>query len=228
MRIIKLSLEIAICVLFISCSKDDIQLIYSSPYHKASIKTVNGPRVFSSNGEIGNQSVIRRLVINDTSLFSSMVNGLMNNLGILDTITFIDPQQAVLHHSFYNRHCRVSNKLGHFLLTSNDTTTGYTSNDALSQKVGYHIGQIKPDILTEFVYSSTAGIYNFGYTAKEKHMFAKKGNKVSAPIILYVQHRNSDFYESGYTNNILDEDFYKQLSPGDTLLLREFFVLYEK
>ena len=227
MRVMRLPLSIVICILFISCKKDeDIQFTYSSIYHKTEIKAVWGVRVFSSHGEIKDHSVIRRIVryILPASPIEIEV---VTNPGILDSVMFIDAQQAILNHGFFDWHCVISMQSRYLLLTTNDTIQAFTSNDELSQTVGYQLGQFKPEIFLEYLVTSTGGRYLFGYKARTRYVFTQAKNKLSAPIIFYKHYRNSQFYEGGYINNILQKDFYKNLSPGDTVALQEMAIQYE-
>jgi hypothetical protein len=228
MRVNRIPLTIVICILFIGCQKDEeIPITYSSIYHKTEVKAVWGAKVFSSNGEIKDRSVIRRIVRNFNLASPGEIEA-VRLPGSLDSVIFIDAQQAVLNHSFFNWHCTVSTQSPYIVLTTNDTIEGYSESNELSQTVRYHLGQFKPEIFTEYIISSTRGGYLFGYKAKTRYVLTQAKNKLSAPIIFYKHQRNSWFYGSGYINNILQKDFYKNLSAGDTVALQEMAIMYEK
>ena len=221
-------MTIVICILFIGCQKDEeIPITYSSIYHKTEVKAVWGVRAFSSNGEIKDRSVIRRIIRNILPNLPIEIE-VVSNPGSLDSVMFIDAQQAILNHGFFNWHCGVRMQSRYSLLTTNDTIEGSTANDELSQSVGYHLGQFKPEIFLENLLSSTRGSYLFGFKARIRYVFTQAKNQLSAPIIFYKHYRNSGYYASGYINNILQKDFYKNLFPGDTVALQEMAIMYEK
>ena len=88
------------------------------------------------------------------------------------------------------------------------------------------MARVKPDVLSEYVYSSIAGNYIFAYSGRRKFVFQESGGQLVAPVILYNLHSKN--FDGGFVNNTLQPDFYSILTEGDTVALMEYQILYEK
>jgi hypothetical protein len=228
MKINKFLFLLFLWVLIFSCKKDDaIKITYPSAYHKSGLKTAGDLRVFSSNGEIRDKSVISRFNQTDTSNFSIVADYIKNNRGTLDSITISDVQHATVYDRYSPLNCLFIQERDRLILTSTDTITGYSSGNEFTQNPDYYIGQVKPEVYAEYLISSTGGNYQFGYTAREKFIFHNSGGQLVAPFIIFMVHRKQVEY-GGSMNNILQNDFFKKLPSADTVTLKEYLVLYEK
>jgi hypothetical protein len=216
-----------------SCNKSDSLSNngYPSNYHKAGIMTNGNIRVFSLTGEIRSQSVISRFNNSDSSVFSYFADDIGNKPGRMDSIKFSDALHAIMNDNRMPLNCLVSRGKGTFLLTRTDTSFGTTTPNEMSHSISYYIGQEKPELFSEYLVSSTRGEYIFGYSAREKFILNISGGLILAPLILYRFYpsgQNSGVYYNGYINNILQNDFYKNIEVDDTVTIQEYMVLYEK
>lgn len=211
-----------------SCKKDDLQIAYPSAYHKSGLKVTGDLRVFSSNGEIKNPSIISRFAGKDTAYYSAVANYIINERGVMDSIKFSDAQHGIMNDRYQPLKCLISRQDDTFVLSRTDTTRGYSSGDEFTHSMMYYIGNIKPEVYTEYLISSVRGLYVFGYTAREKFVLKESHGQLVAPLIQFIQHRNDVQLNIGYVNNILLNDFYKMISTDDTVTIMEYQILYEK
>lgn len=219
-----------VCFLYLfSCRKEDtvIQVSYPSVYTKSELRITSAFRVFSSQGEINTPSIISRFSESDTSFLSYIANSLLTRQGWIDTIQFSAPPQAKVTYHYYAINCLVSPESGKIILSRTDTSNGFTGGEVLRKTLAFNMGLIKPEVYSEYIYSSTGGNYLFGYTAKEKFVFTEYEKQLSAPVILFKL-RKDGVSQYDYTNNILPTNFYKTLQTGDTLSIWECSILYQK
>lgn len=212
-----------------SCKGDDatIHINYPSTYYKAGLKASSHLWIFSSNGIISDQSVISRFTEYDTANFSRTAHSIITYAGVMDTIRFSDPQHAAVSDQYQQLECIVGGlKNDRLILTRTDIRTGNTIFDELTHNIIYYIGQVKPEVFTEYLVSSVRGNYQFGYTAKENFVLEEISGQLAAPVIQFSLHRLQRTY-GGYVNNVLQKDFYKELSTSDTVTLREYRIFYE-
>jgi hypothetical protein len=211
-----------------SCKKNDTtQITYPSVYHKSGLKTAGDLRLFSSNGEIRDPAVKSRFIQLDSAQVNSFSKFIRDYPGHMDSINLQDAQHAIINDGYVSMNCVITQSGNRLTLTRADTIIGYSSGDEFTRTIAYYIGQIKPEIYTEYLISSTRGAYSFGFTGREKFVLDKSGGQLSAPLILFIQH-NQQQQPISYVNNILQEDFYKNIAVGDTLSLKKYLVLYEK
>jgi len=219
---------VLLALVIFSCKKNDsTQITYPSVYHKSGMKAAGDLRVFSLNGEILDAGVISRFSLLDSAHFTFYANSLRDDHFIMDSIYLQDPQHAIVIDRYVPTNCLITRSGNRLILTRADTVIGYSSGDAFTRTIAYYIRQIKPEVYTEYLTSSTRGVYQFGFTGREKFVLDRSGGQLVAPFIffiLYGQQQQSTLY----VNNILQEDFYKNMAVGDTLLLKKYLVLYEK
>ena len=219
-------------VFIFSCSKDSLSdLDYPSTYHKSGIKPNGSLRVFSSAGEINNRDIISRFNQTDSSFFNNTSDNIGNYPGKMDSVYFSDAGNAIMTEYNTALHCLVKQEGKNFLLTRADTTKGTTYLNEMSHNITYYLGQVKPDLYSESLYSSTRGDYYFNYSATEKFILSKPGEELVAPILEYKLYRaavNGGGDNFGYINNILQDDFFKNLDKGDTIIIKDFLITYEK
>jgi len=112
-------------------------------------------------------------------------------------------------------------------LTRADTSARLIYNEQFTHSITYNIRQVKPEVYSEYLVSSTRGDYIFGYTGKEKYVLQESNGQLVAPEILFMQHHLLVYY-NGRANNILQNDFYKNIPTGDTVSIQGYLLLYEK
>jgi hypothetical protein len=211
-----------------SCKKnDDTQIRYPSAYHKSGLKTTGDLRLFSSNGEISDPAAISRFNLLDSANFTIYADYIRDNQETMDSIQLQDPQHAIMIDQYTAKNCFLTRERGRLILTRADTSIGYSEADEFTRSPSYYIAELKPEVYSEYLISSTRGFYQFGYTGREKFILDRSGGQLAAPLIFFTRHRQFQDY-SLYVNNFLQKDFYKNIPVGDTITLREYLVLYEK
>jgi hypothetical protein len=88
------------------------------------------------------------------------------------------------------------------------------------------MASVKPQVHSEFIYTSTGGNYHFGYNGQRKFVVKESQGQLVAPLILYTLH--SGKFDSGFVNGELQPGFYSNLAAGDTIALMEFMIYFEK
>ncbi len=231
MRYSRFLFSLFLCLLIFSCEDDDVSLVtYPSFYHKSGLMSSGNMRVFSSMGEIKSNSVINRYAEYDTSYYSYYAKDI-SNYAFMDSVKFIDSKNAILNHQYSNQDCLYSQENDLLVLTEVDTGKDCcTYREVMSRSILYYISQVKPEIYSEYLYSSTRGDYYFGFVGKRKFVFTKSGQQLVAPIIQFTQHYGSVFNVTtrGFVNNVLQPDFYTYLAIGDTVTLMESLIRYDK
>jgi len=228
MKIDKILFLPFLIILIFSCKKDEAfkQLTYPSVYHKSGIKLAGDLMVFSTAGEIKDPSIIDRF-LPDSSIYSNLADQIGNNPGVMDSIKFSDAQHSIVNETYSQYHCTVDQEKKELILTRTDTSAGSIYNDQFTRSIMYNIGQVKPEVYSEYLLSSTRGDYIFGYTGKEKYVLQESSGQLVAPEIIFIQHHLPGYY-NGRANNILQSDFYKSIPTGDTVSIQGYFLLYEK
>jgi len=219
------------CIFLIapSCNKNDsgISLNYPSAFFKSGYQIIGTYRLFANTGEIKSAPLINRFYTMDTANFNYTASVIKNFPGPLDSVQFPDEQQATVFEYFQWRKTQVSRMGSKLVLTKTDTTLGYTNFDELTHNVMYYLGEIKPEVFNESIYSVSGGIYFFQYRAMEKYVLVQSSGQLYAPILQYGFYRNG-LNIHWFLNNVLDKDFYKFLPAGDTISLREARLLFKQ
>lgn len=219
----------ALWVFIAACKKEEgfLSIAYPSIYHKSKITTNGELRVFSKAGEITDLAIISLFNQSDSNIFSQIADYMINNRGMLDTIQFFDSQRARVVDRDISVNCTVMKESSGLVLTSMDTAIRSTNGEVFTRKIDYTIGQVKPEVFSEYLISSTGGYYVFGYSYKPKFILKQSGSQLVAPVIQFAEH-NTNTYFGKWVNNSLQGDFYKSLLVGDTLTLRQYLIIYEK
>ena len=225
---LRLCLAILFGAVIASCKKDDlVSVSYPSAYYKTGLERNGDFKVFTSAGEIRDRSIINRFKDRDTGYFSYVFNDIAYRDEVMDTINFSNEDRVSVRHNFREIKCVVTQAGQNLILTGRDTITGYSGIDPLTENISYRMQQIKPEVFTEYVYSSVQGYYLFGFTGREKFVLRGSGDKLMAPIIQFFRH-SARFNSNGYVNNLLQPDFYKHITTGDTVTLQQGSILYQK
>src|SRR5260221_11016041 len=129
-------------LVFIFSRKKDgagLNIAYPSNYHKSGIKPNGNLRVFSSTGEISDQSVISRFNETDSSNFSSVADNIGNYPGRMDSVKFSDAQHARMNENYTPLNCLIRLEGGNIILTRTDTSVGGTYSNELTHHISYYI-----------------------------------------------------------------------------------------
>lgn len=231
MRHFRFLFLVAAGIYIFSCGEDDPDPItYPSVYQKAGTEAVGSLRLFTSQGEIRSQAIISTFMQRDTPSFNIFVRMVRTYEGIMDTVQFIDPQHARLSHEWEIFDCSFSADNELLILTRSEISPECCfPGDIYTRSLPYYLSRVKPEVHSEFIYSSTGGNYYFGYRGKRKFVLRKgPDGKIVAPMIWYTRHSANMNRYSGNLNNMLQSDFYRNLVAGDTLTLMEFNILFEK
>ena len=229
MKIDKILFLSFLIILIFSCKKDEPfkQLTYPSVYYKSGIKIAGDLMVFSTAGEIKDPSIINRFLASDSFIYSSSADQIGNHPGVMDSIKLSDAQHAIVKESYSQYNCIVDQEKKELILTRADTSDGSSYPEQFTYSIMYNIGQVKPEVYSEYLISSTRGNYLFGYTGKEKYVLQESNGQLVAPEIIFIQHHLPGYY-NGRANNIFQNDFYKSIPTGDTVSIQGYFLLYEK
>ena len=222
-------LAILLTAIIASCKKDNasIPLSYPSSYFKTGIQRTGGYKVFSTNGEVRDRTIISRFREMDSLYNFYLIENLGNGRDYLDTVHFMNAQHATVRHNYISRKCFVGQTSGMLVLTRVDTTMNYSGEDPMTETLSYHLPLIKPEVFNEFVYSSVQGYYLFGYTGKEKFVFRISNGKLNAPVVLFVKYSKA-LSRNDFVNSPMQQDFYSKIRIGDTVTIQEAQILYEK
>ena len=218
----------ALITLLFSCEEDEESVVtYPSIYYKARKVSSENLRVFSNKGEIKNSSIVSRFTQYDTAYYRSYSNYIGNEPGVMDNVYFLDGQNAILNHEDSDLDCLLTRENSLLVLTeTNAASKCCTYGEAITHSLSYYLGKTKPEVISESIYSSVRGNYNFGYMGREKYVFTETQGQLIAPMILYSMH--SGYFDTGFVNDLLQPDFYTKLATGDTVTIMEFKVLFEK
>jgi hypothetical protein len=147
-----------------------------------------------------------------------------NSPSVMKYIKFSDAQHAEVADQDTLRSCVVSEDGANIILTRTDTSIGSTFANELTRHIIYYIGEVKPEVYSEYLISSTRGSYVFGYRAREKFVLLQSEGQILAPFIGFKQHIGGGPGIPMYINNNLQTDFYKNIESGDTVTLKEYFL----
>ena len=114
------------------------------------------------------------------------------------------------------------------LLIARDTTTGMSYHEVFTKTIHYYIALDKPPIFREYLVTSTAGLYGFGYSTLQQYHLETAGGQFKIPWIIGVVHYANGSTASLTVQNKIDINFYKNLSAGDTVVLQTYDVYYKK
>ncbi len=211
-----------------ACQKnDDSRITYPSIYRKSGLKPAGELRLFSSNGEILDPAALSRFNLLDSANFTSYSDYVRDNQETMNRIHFQDPHHAAITDRYLERNCLVTRESSRMIVSGIDTIVGYSQADQFTRSPSYYISQVKPEVYTEYLISSTRGYYQFGYTGREKFVLDRYKGQLVAPFIIFTLHGPQQWYSS-FVNNVLQDDFYKNILAGDTITLKEVLVLYDK
>jgi len=214
---------------FSSCKKDDpFSIEPSSEYYKSSKEKLGVIRVFTASGEVKDRSIINRYDALDSADLSNNTNTLFPFHGHLDTIRFVDQENARVYDKYTYKDFSITKQGSDLLLTGKLDLHLTSFGDLFTRTPGYWINQYKPAIYAEYLVSSTGGTYIFGYDTKELFVISTEKNVVKANwIMLGARSPNGNF--SVYRiQNKPDLNFYKSLKSTDTITLQQYTINYTK
>jgi len=215
-------------LLFISCNKEnDFDIAYGSLYYKSEAQKLPVVHYYNQNGEISNTSIPSFWIQDDTA-HSTYLLSLQLQQGRLDTIKFLSQQEAVIKTYNIETKYTTSNDGSNMILTSKDLISGYSFWDEYTKSPNYYSLKYKTEVASEWIRSSVRGDYQFGYSGRTKAVIDKSGDKLVLPF-LFIRQRRGGFSRGSYIeNNLLQPDFYKNIMPGDTIVIMEAKVFYSK
>lgn len=209
---------------FFSCKKESGMLKPTSTFHKTKKEASAPIRVFSNSGEIILASTVNRFVNYD----SNWISQLSNRLGYLDTIRILEDHTAKLFDDSRYKDFFYTGLLRDIRFTAKDTSTFYSGEEVYTRTLNYYIGWFKPIIFNEYIISSTAGYYTFGFSSQKEFYLVKENDHLAAPWMIYILRRQGGNVSMNRIQNKLDPGFYHSLAATDTLVLQEYSVIYEK
>jgi hypothetical protein len=223
-------LTVAVLLLVaISCKKDGLSLLDTpAEYHKSGKTKKGGTMIFALSGEIKNASTINRFENFDNSWLEDLGNALYPNPGRADSIRVYSPKQVAINDNYRYKSYDVKTSGNNILLTARDTTTGMSYHEVFTRTIHYYIALNKPPVFREYLVTSTAGLFGFGYTTLQQFYLQTEGGQFKIPWIIGVVHYANGSTASLTVQNKLDNNFYKNLGAGDTVVLHTYDVYYTK
>ena len=209
-------------ILVYSCKKDNAHLDAPSVYHKSK-KEGQTIKVYSSNGEINYTYIVDRFLQLDSGLISNVAY----NLASVDSIRIIDGANAKLFGYGYNNYTYIATGKD-IRFFSIDTLYGYSSGEILTRSWTYQVSVFKPVVYREYITSSTAGNYLFGYVGKREVYAYVDDGKLVIPWYVLLIHNGQPNSKIFTLQNRLVPEFYKLIAPKDTVVMREFRQALEK
>ena len=229
----KHALLITLCwLLIVSCNKG-VDVPYNVGYHKKDVIPAGGFRLFARSGEIKDENIVNRFLGLDSLQINYVPRGIMTNHGFLDSIRLISAIYTSVFQYGTEIHCNTLIDGAKIILTDTVTATGIYPYDLYTKSFGYNALEDKPVVYAEYIYSSTRGFYQFAVDFQPKFILTnsgqgKSGRKITAPIVVYVQHSANYYYSMEFANGKFTADFYNQIPIGDTVSLQEFAVRYDQ
>jgi hypothetical protein len=213
----------------LSCKKDSspVPLEPSSVYRKTSITATSPPRLFALSGEITNTDIINRFKSYDESWLEDLSHELFPNKGPMDTLRVQQGGDMAVFDNYQYTTYSVKQSGNKITLTAKDTLRSTSYGEVYTRTLQYHLALYKPPVFSETLVSSTRGLYGFDYTSLRQIHLEQEQKTIRAPWILAISH-NPGLINSLRVQNKLDVNFYKILAAGDTVLLREYVVVYAK
>jgi hypothetical protein len=214
-----------------SCEDDDPEPFhYPATYTRLVVEAVGAIRVFDKTGELTSPTVIQHYTEGDTSFFNAGLRYYTQYTGLIDTVKFADATHGTLMQGYSKHECTIQSDGGLLILSDNVITNNCcTGGEVYSRTLNYNLGQVKDDVYSESIRSSTGGNYLFDYSVRRKFVLRKQNGKLIAPVIVYRLHAyGNDYAGSGNLNNVLEPDFYKVLRDGDVLTMIESQIVFNE
>jgi hypothetical protein len=216
-------------IFFSSCKKDEeFSVEPSSLYYKSSIQPVGPMKFFTGNGEIQDLSTINKYYGLDSAWFTRRSRALFPEHGAMDTVRFIDQENARMYNYYSYRDCSITKQNSDLLLTDKLTIQLFTSGDVFTNSPMYLISQYKPAVYSEFIVSSTGGNYLFGYDTRYLFVLSPVNGTLKANwIIMTTRSANRNFNVYSIQNKP-DFNFYRSMTATDTVLMQQYVINYTK
>jgi hypothetical protein len=205
---------------------------YTAPYGTVEVVWLGNFRLFTRDGELKSKTVVNEAMRYDTSFHFQLKRYLRYNRPF-DSIVFIDRSNADLHQGYSNRKYFVRSDFGQLYLTGKDTIRRSSYGEVLARTLPYHLGEVKPEVFSESLSSSTGGNFFFTYTSRDRLVLHRSGNQLSVPVIIYSRHVWNRFvigpgFTGGHILNNLQSDFFRHLPEGDTVAITQYEIKLEK
>jgi hypothetical protein len=229
MRTPSYNAAILLILFTISCKKDNSSapLEPLSVFHKNSIATASPVRVFALSGEITNTAIVNRFTNYDNSWLDDLSHQLFPEKGRMDTIRVQQGGDMAVFDNYHYQTYGVEQSGNRITLTGKDTIRAMSYYEVFTRTLPYNVALYKPPVFSETLVTSTRGLYGFEYTTLQQIHLENEQPAIRAPWILGVIH-NAVGSNSLRVQNKLDINFYKSLAAGDTIVLREYVVVYAK
>jgi hypothetical protein len=215
--------------IFSSCQKDgNFSIEPSSLFFKSSKEKKGSLRVFSGNGEVKDQLIIKSHIDSDTAWISGISYNLFPNTGRLDTIRFADSKNAIVYHDYSFKEYTVAQQQPNIFLTGKENYQSSHYGDLYSKAPSYWICQYKPPVYSEYLISSTGGNYDFGYETRNEFVLTSEKGVLKATWIVMIANYGNRYTLIYLVQNKPDFNFYRSLTPADTVVLQEYSINYKK
>jgi hypothetical protein len=230
MRVPALPVAILLMLIALSCSKDGspFPLETAVVYKKKHISPAAPVRVFAQSGEIKTATILASFASRDNGTFVNLSDQLYPNQSRIDNFKVLGEQVIDVNDNYQYLLYNVKRKGDNITLTAKDTAKYMSYNEVFTKTIFYTIALYKPPIYYETLVSSVRGFYCFEYASQKQYHLEPYMKGINLPWILGEVHYANGSTTSLLLQNKIDVNFHKTLAPGDTVVLREYVVRYEK
>jgi hypothetical protein len=227
---------LVITILMAACSKSNTAStpsnnVFKGSYYKMGIKAKANIKVFSNSGEIKDVGVLTRFEARDSLFLNFFARTIgINNHFYLDTLRF-ENDGIVYTNLIHAADKYVMMKSGtDLMLTGKDTLTAYNNLEPMSQSPAYFTTSDRIQIIDEALVTSTPGAYVYSYRFIDRFIInGTPGNaELTVPILFSVYRRAVGDSLYSMVHGRLDPGLKNSLKNGDTMILREYELRFQK
>ena len=242
-------LLIVCCIaLLISCEKDKDVFLLNGTYYLPSQGTMNAAiRMFTVDGEVTDKTIINNFLNSKTMSFQDNVK--ISTIFFLNNLSVPINPESDFRITFEDDEAIINPDCG-FLLVPNDTYNAeivrLDSLIIVTAAVGAEHEYIeKPTNINDYFYTTEISkvkniIYGYfhmnyedgivSFVGRYNFPFIIENNKISIPLLKYYYRKRTVNYKEGYvfTWNMANENYLKNLSGNDTVLIQEGKIVLRK
>jgi hypothetical protein len=198
-------------------------------FTKQKINSTGSLRVFATSGEIIDINIKSNFTQNYDAMFEQVIANAWTSANYPDSFIFtgLNSCSVFIQYGGIHPSADLIRDGNNFVIRIRELTEGVSYFNPFSKTFGYLILQYPPQIYDETLFSSTNGIYQFSYNTYAVYVLKKYASVWTAPFFVYYYQNNSGGGKMGINNNIIKNDFYKNLPLGDTVVLKTAQVTYQ-
>ncbi|GAA4295330.1 hypothetical protein [Nibribacter koreensis] len=209
---------------------DAIGLDYPATFTLTKHSTASPVRMFTANGEVKDQAVIRSFTQRINMDYFSLENTVLDISSWSEQVTFLNGTEAEVKTSSRSEGYEVSQKDGDLLLTAKKESTILSPSQTHSSKVATGILKHKPLKYNEVVLPPGSGASS-SYTTRAQMVASLKDAEVHLHQLAHALKSGTQTSYSINASKVLnkfDVSGVALLQATDTLLVQEFVMVGEK